>query len=245
MSEVEVFLQEHFVDYCCNIRGGTILYKLFIILTISMISQAVSALSIIYDGHRCAEPENFQSTHYNENDKYRSIFSVVSDEGGGYYKLTLFGGLPRFFDNLDGVCIEDELSIGYSKGLPTSEDIEKATINNRWLPEKLTSVPAIGYFNGRELIISLSSAYSGRDGGVNDGGLGVRTSTTIFNTNTLIFDHNPDSASFVLRNIILNSGLFSGGGPVIYPESYFEVLLPFEVKIIKKPSIKIEYFLGQ
>jgi len=183
------------------------------------------AISIVYDGFNCLNAVNF-------NDPTPSItpiqskFEVIENAGEGVYRLSLTGGIPRFVNNNQNVCIDSATAIGYS-GIPAVDG----------LPRPLESIDATAYFNGQELVIVISSMYTDLSARSNPF-LPFTTSLIFAVTNTLIMEFNPDISSFSLKKILRNRGFTQTNESTNLIAPFQETVLPsFNEMARDKPKI--------
>ncbi len=195
-------------------------------------------ISIIYEGFECFAiiDDNDSSSNLNV---IESKFEVSEVIGGGFYRLRLTGGVPRFTRDSQEVCIDSVAAIGFS-GVPETEG----------LPSQLSFVEATGYFNGTDLVISANSIYT--DLSAIRGAFSSFSSSRIYPiSNTLFFKFNSQKSTFVLQKLIHNKGFThtSTGSATSIP--FLETILPsFNDSVIDKPAIltptiNIEYQLIQ
>ncbi len=171
-------------------------------------------IAITYDGFECLNATNANDVTLNTNSLVQSKFEVIENSQEGIYRLTLTGGIPRILDTSNNVCIDSVTAIGYS-GVPAVEG----------LPRRLTSIDATGYFNGRELLIVVSSMVTDLSA-KNVPFLPFNTSQVFAITHTLIFDFDSQASVFNLKKLIRNQGLThtSESTNLIFP--FFETILP-------------------
>ncbi|PSJ18177.1 hypothetical protein [Nitrosomonas supralitoralis] len=152
------------------------------------------ATSIVYDGFNCLNAVDANDPTPGIT-RVQSKFEVIEIVGEGIYRLSLTGGIPRFVNNNQNVCIDGATAIGYS-GIPDVDGF----------PRPLESIDATAYFNGQELVIVISSMYTDLSATRSNPFLPFATSKIFAITNTLILEFNSDSASFKLKKIISNRG---------------------------------------
>ena len=216
--------------------------KKFLTLLMCVVSLACHGyawgISIIYEGFECFAiiDDNDPSSNLNV---IESKFEVSEVVGGGFYRLRLTGGVPRFTSDSQEVCIDSIAAIGFS-GVPETEG----------LPSQLSFVEATGYFSGTDLVISANSIYT--DLSAIRGAFSSFSSSRIYPiSNTLFFKFNPQKSTFVLQKLIHNKGFThtSTGSATSIP--FLETILPsFNDSVIDKPviltpTINIEYQLIQ
>jgi len=171
-------------------------------------------ISITYEGFECLNSTNANDITPNTNSLVQSKFEVIENSGEGIYRLTLTGGIPRIIDTSNSVCIDSVTAIGYS-GIPAVDG----------LPQRLASIDATGYFNGRELLIVVSSMVTDLSAR-NVPFLPFSTSQVFAITHTLIFGFDPQASVFNLTKMIRNQGLThtSESTNLIFP--FLETILP-------------------
>ena len=107
-----------------------------------MLGQSnVWGLSLTYAGFECLNPIDANDLTPTEI-PIQSRLEVIEDLGGGMFRLSLTGGIPRFVNNSQNVCIDNATALGYS-GIPALDG----------LPKQLESIDATAYFNGKDLVI--------------------------------------------------------------------------------------------
>ncbi|MCC7092105.1 MAG: hypothetical protein IT524_09165 [Nitrosomonas sp.] len=186
----------------------------------------VSGTSIAYDGLECLNATNANDITPNATSLVQSRFEVIENSGEGIYRLTLTGGIPRVIDTSNNICIDSVTAIGYS-GIPAIDG----------LPRRLDSIDATGYFNGRDLLIVISSMVTDLSA-KNVPFLPFSTSQIFAITHTLIFEFDPQAQLFNLIKIIRNQGLThtSESTNLIFP--FLETVLPsFNDAARDKPKI--------
>lgn len=185
----------------------------FISLLLSLQNNALG-ISITYEGLECLNATNANDVTPNTNSLVQSKFEVIENSGEGIYRLILTGGIPRFIDTSNNVCIDSVTAIGYS-GIPAVDG----------LPRRLVSIEAMGYFNGRELVVVVSSMVTDLSAR-NVPFLPFSTSQIFAITHTLIFGFDPQASAFNLIKIIRNQGLThtSESTNLIFP--FLETVLP-------------------
>lgn len=210
--------------------------QLLVVALISILPGHAFALSIVYDGLECQNATNANDPTSLEI-PIQSRFQVIEDVGGGLFRLSLTGGLPRFISNNQNVCIDSDTSIGFS-GVPAVDG----------LPQRLDEIDATGYFNGQELVIVVNSILTDLSA-TRIGLLGFTTSKVHPISNTLIFEYNSQALTFKLTKIINNSGFVQTSGPTDSITPLLETVLPIfgdtemrQHKILT-PVSNIEYTL--
>lgn len=211
--------------------------KLICTIAFLVLSNSVFAVAIIYDGQDCSNATNDDDVTASGL-LIQSKFEVIEDVGQGLYRLRLTGGIPRFIDSSGAVCIDHVTALGYfGSGSP----------DFTLPPQALKSLDAIGYFNGRELMIIVNSIvtdFSASRGAFNS----FSTSHVQTISNTLIFDYNPQQSLFALKKLIKNKSLTQTSGST--NSTFFrETVSPSSSEILlDKPRIltpvsPIQYFL--
>ena len=195
-------------------------------------------VSIVYEGFECFAiiDDNDPSSNLNV---IESKFEVSEVVGSGFYRLRLTGGIPRFTDDNQNVCIDSVAAIGYS-GVPETEG----------LPGQRTFAEATGYFNGNDLVISTNSIYT--DLSAIRGAFSSFSSSRIYPvSNTLFFRFNPQKSTFILQKLIHNKGFTQTSTGSIVSIPFLETVLPsfndltIDKPVILTPAIAIEYQLVQ
>ena len=210
--------------------------RILLIALFAVLSGNVFAVSIVYSGLKCQNAGNANDPTPSQI-AIQSRFEVVEDVGGGLFRLSLTGGLPRFINNNQNVCIDSDTAIGFS-GIPALDGI----------PKRLNAIDATGYFDGFDLIIIVNSIHTDLSAGRNAFS-GFTTSFVRPVSNTLIFEHNSQASIFKLIKIIHNRGLVHTSGSTNSLTPFFETVLPIfedteEAKHkILTPISNIEYIL--
>lgn len=159
------------------------------------------ALKMSFTAGECLSPAEDTITQSTSN-RIESAYYLSEDQGNGFYILELHGGLPRFANTSDDICIDHETNIGYrlyfdAHGFPP------APIQ---LPIPIDKIPATGYFDGKKLIIFSNSIYTDLAGNFESSTNSLATSKFIPVSNTVFFDYIAESNSFRLTKIIRNIG---------------------------------------
>ncbi len=207
----------------------TVLYTLFF-------SGYALSTSLVYRGFECQNAVNADDTTAS-NIPIQSKFEVIEDVGGGMFHLKLTGGLPRFINDSNNVCIDSDTAIGFS-GIPAVDG----------LPTRLDAINATAYYNGEDLIIIVNSINTDLNSG--RGTFSTFTTSFVFPySNTLILTHNSESSSFTLNKIIHNRGFVHTSGSATSITPFAETILPSFVDTagdkpkILTPTSNIEYQL--
>ncbi|MBK9453235.1 MAG: hypothetical protein IPN95_28350 [Bacteroidetes bacterium] len=197
--------------------------KICAVATLCLLSSYSLATSIVFNGFECADTKNLSNASPTSI-AIQSRFTVL-DSQENFYTLRLTGGHPRV-DSNGNVCIDTTL--GYA-GAPPPPDTPKSIS----LPEKTASVDAVGYFNGKELTITVNSLLSTLTGNASTTIESVDTFTSSAisaSTNIFIFDFKTEDTSFVLNKWIYISGkIIVGGWTNPKPAYYFESLKPNDI----------------
>lgn len=159
--------------------------QLLMIVLFAFFSGNAVAVSIVYNGLKCQNATSATDPTPLEI-PIQSRFEVVEEVGGGLFRLSLTGGLPRFINNNQNVCIDSDTAIGFS-GIPALDG----------LPQRLDAIDATGYFDGQNLVITVNSINTDLSAGRNTIS-GFSTSFVFPISNTLIFEHNPQALTFKL-----------------------------------------------
>lgn len=194
----------------------------------------VFGIAIVYNGSGCLNTVNANDPAPN-NTPVLSKFEVIEDVGGGVFRLSLTGGIPRFVNNTQTVCIDSATAIGYFgiNGLPTP----------------LESIDATAYFSGQDLVIVVSSLLTDLSAGREPFLSFFSTSNIFAITNTLIFKFNPQVSSFRLNKVIHNRGYIHTRSGSTNSIPFMETVLPSfnefpqDKPRILTPTSNIEYRL--
>ena len=158
-----------------------------------LVQSNVFGIAIVYNGFECLNATNANDITSTAI-PIQSKFEVIEDVGEGIFRLSLTGGIPRFVNNNQNVCIDNATAIGFS-GIPEADGI----------PRRLESIDATAFFNGQVLMIVVSSMFT--DLSARKIPLLLFSTSQIFPyTNTLIFEFNPQASLFSLKKIIHNRG---------------------------------------
>lgn len=192
-------------------------------------SVCTVAQSIVYRSVACSNPVNADDPTPT-NTPLESRFDVIDSLGDGIYRLNLTGGLPRFVDDDNRVCIDSDTALGFI-GTP-------AEVINGGLPLIQDSVDATAYFNGLELVIVVSSIYT--DLSQARGTFSTFTTSRVRPvTNTLIFDYDGQAELFRLRTVFHNKGFTQTSGSTGALTPFIEIVVPSqdETGLIASPTI--------
>lgn len=206
-----------------------------------MYSGALFAQSILYQGVECFNAANANDPAPTET-VAESRFEVIEVLDDGMVRLSLSGGLPRFVNDDQNICIDRDTAIGF---LGTPE-----VAGSGGLPIKLDNIDATAYFNGRELVIVVNSIYT--DLGATRGTFSsFSTSRVQPVSNTLILEYDGPTKSFVLKKMIHNKGfVHTSGSTASFP--FIETIVPsFDeigsfaagIPLILTPPSRIDYQL--
>lgn len=209
-------------------------------MNVTLLAEKSVAQVLSYVGFQCLNATNGDDTRPNST-SVESRFEVIETLGDGMYHLRLTGGLPRFTEHDQNICIDSNTAIGFA-GIPD-------TAGTEGLPLRLNSIDATAYFNGQDLMITVNSLYTDLSqfrGPFNS----FSTSRVQPVSNTLIFDYDPPASLFVLKKIIHNRGLVHTSGSTASLTPFIETLIPsfrqpelFVVPRILTPPSKIVYRL--
>lgn len=211
--------------------------RILVFAVLSLLFQGnVFGISITYSGFTCLNTIDINDTTPS-GVPIESRFEVIEDVGGGIFRLSLTGGIPRIVNNDRNVCIDSVTAIGYS-GIPQVDG----------LPGLLESIDATAYFSGQELVIVVNSMFTDLSAG-----RGVFSSFSTSNilaiTNTLIFAFNSQVSSFNLKKVIRNAGFTHTETGSANSIPFLETVLPSfngvsqGKPLILTPTSNIEYSL--
>lgn len=210
--------------------------RILTLILLSFLFQSnVSGIAIAYNGFECLSVINANDITSTDI-PVQSRFEVIEDVGGGIFRLSLTGGIPRLVNNNQNVCIDNETAIGYG------------VLEFDGLPERLGSIDATAYFNGQDLVIVVSSVFTDLSAR-REAFSSFSTSNILTITNTLILESNPQVSSFRLKKIIHNRGFTHTKSGSANSIPFLETVLPsFNEFPQDKPKIltpisNIEYAL--
>lgn len=211
--------------------------RILVLTLFSFLFQGnVFAIAIAYNGFECLNA--IDANDITPTDiPVQSRFEVIEDAGDGIFRLSLTGGIPRFANNSQNVCVDSATAIGFS-GIPEFDG----------LPRRLGSIEATAYFNGRDLVIVISSMFTDLSAG-RGAFSSFRTSNILSITNTLILEFNPQLSSFRLKKIIHNRGFTHTESGSTNSIPFLETILPLFNETaqagprILTPTSNIEYAL--
>ncbi|PTN11788.1 hypothetical protein C8R11_10773 [Nitrosomonas aestuarii] len=217
-----------------------VIYFFAMISALFLFSGKTVAQAITYQGFECLSAANTNDPTPT-NIPAVSRFEVIEVLDGGIVRLILSGGLPRFVNDGQSVCIDRDTAIGFA-GIPEA-------VGSGGLPFRLESIEATGYFNGQDLLISVNSIYT--DLSASRGTFSsFRTSRIQPVSNILIFDYLAKTNSFVLDKIIHNKGFTQTSGSTGSLTPFMETIIPsfgesgiFAVPLILTPPSSIVYRL--
>ncbi|WP_297325533.1 hypothetical protein [Nitrosomonas sp.] len=211
--------------------------RILVLTVLSFLLQGnVFGISIAYSGFTCLNTIDINDITPS-GIPIESRFEVVEDVGGGIFRLSLTGGIPRIVNSDRNVCIDSVTAIGYS-GVPQVDG----------LPGLLESIDATAYFGGQELVIVVNSMFtdlSARRGAFSS----FSTSNILAITNTLIFVFDPQVSSFNLKKVIRNAGFTHTETGSANSIPFLETVLPSfngvsqGKPLILTPTSSIEYRL--
>lgn len=215
-----------------------VLQFLLAVISASLFSWHVAAQSIVYQGFKCSSPVNANDPAPT-NIPVESRFEVVEKLDSGMFRLRLAGGLPRFVENDQRICIDSDTAIGFI-GTPES-------ITTGGLPLRLDSIDATAYFNGYELVIVISSIYT--DLSQSRGTFSSFSTSRIQPiTNTLLLDYDQATGIFELKKVIHNKGFVQTSGSTGLLMPFIEIIVPsftpaglFDPPLILTPPSSITY----
>jgi len=203
--------------------------RFFIVVVLIFLCFKVNAQAIAFQGFECSNLANADDPTPT-SDSIESRFKVSEILNDGFYRLILTGGLPRFVNDDQQVCIDSDTAIGF---IGTSE-----TVNTGGLPLRHDSIDATAYFNGNNLVIVVSSIYT--DLSQSRGTFSsFRTSRIQPVTNTLFFNYDQQDGAFILKNIIHNKGLVLTSGSTGSLTPFNETIVPSldETGLLEPPKI--------
>lgn len=203
---------------------------LFLVLVVMLgFCARTNAQAITYQGFDCLNPINKEDATPADS-TVESRFEVFDNLGDGLYRLKLTGGLPRFVNGNQQVCIDSDTAIGF---IGTPE-----LVNQGGLPLRLDSIDATAYFNGHDLVIVVSSLYT--DLSQSRGTFSsFSTSRVQPVTNTIFFEYDGHNESFILKKIIHNKGLIHTSGSTGSLTPFIETIAPSfaDTGLIEPPMI--------
>jgi len=225
---------------------------LFVALFAVLFSANAFALSLIYeDAFECRDdpaPEVLAGLPHTPNTISTSVgitseFKVKQDLGGGLFIFELVGGLPRIIEGDSSACIESDSAIGYET--PTGEIAPRDSGSIIGLAERVFSIEAMGYFDGKQLVININAITSSASPQVDGVGL-VIGSRIEPNSFTLIFEFDPVKTSFKLKKYMRNTGsiiVFSGheSASKAEPDVYHESIFSNRLRTVTTPIPDVEY----
>ncbi|GJL75512.1 hypothetical protein [Nitrosomonas sp.] len=217
-----------------------VIYFLAMIFALFLFSVKTFAQAITYQGFECLNAANANDPTPTDTPA-ESRFEVIEVLDGGMVRLILSGGLPRFVNDGQSICIDKDTAIGFV-GIPEAA-------GSVGLPLRLESIDATGFFNGQDLLISVNSIYT--DLSASRGTFSsFRTSRIQPVSNTLIFNYLANANSFALNKIIHNKGFTQTSGSTGSLTPFMETIIPsfgesgvFIVPRILTPPSSIVYRL--
>lgn len=188
--------------------------RILVLTVLSFLFQSnVFGVSITYSGFACLNTIDINNITPS-GIPIESRFEVIEDGGGGVFRLSLTGGIPRIVNNDPNVCIDSVTAIGYS-GIPQVDG----------LPGLLESIDATAYFSGQELVIVVNSIFTDLSAGRRVFS-SFSTSNILAITNTLIFAFNPQASSFNLKKVIRNTSFTHTETGQVNSIPFLETVLP-------------------
>ena len=213
--------------------------QILVLILFSLLGQSnVWGLSLTYDGFECLNPIDANDLTSTET-PIQSRLEVIEDLGGGMFRLSLTGGIPRFVNNSQNVCIDNATALGYS-GIPALDG----------LPRPLESIDATAYFNGKDLVIVISSLFTDLSAR-RDPFSSFSTSQILTITNTLILEFDSQAFAFNLKKLIHNRGFIHTRSGSINSIPFLETLIPSFNEVaqdkprVLTPASAIEYLIEQ
>jgi len=205
--------------------------RVFFLVLVVMLGfcAKVNAQAINYQGFECLNPNDKEDATPTDS-PVESRFEVSDNLGDGFYRLKLTGGLPRFVNGNQQVCIDSATAIGF---IGTPE-----VVNQGGLPLRLESIDATAYFNGHDLVIVVNSLYT--DLSQSRGTFSsFSTSRVQPVTNIIFFEFDGKNESFALRNIIHNKGLVHTSGSTGSLTPFIETIVPSfaDTGLVEPPEI--------
>ena len=229
-----------------------IISYLFVAVFAVLFSANAFALSLIYeDAFACRDdpaPEVLAGLPHTPNTISTSVgitseFKVKQDLGSGLFIFELVGGLPRIIDGDPNVCIESDSAIGYES--PAGRIVPRDSGSIIGLAERVFSIEAMGYFDGKQLVININAITSSASPQVDAVGL-VLGSRIEPNSFILIFEFDPVKTSFKLKKYMRNTGMIivnSGhqSASRVEPDVYLENIFLNRSRTMTTPIPDIEY----
>lgn len=190
-----------------------IVQALIVIISLYLAHGAAWGISIVYDGFQCLNSAN-PDDPTPQGTPVQSKFEVIENAGDGLYRLRVTGGIPRFINNNNSVCIDNGTALGYS-------GIGEVDI----LPSPLDSANATAYFNGHDLIIIVNAVVT--DLTQRRLPLSIFYTSRIFAYSyTLILEFNAHTSQFSLKKMIRNRSYTQTNGSTNSITPFFETVLP-------------------
>lgn len=211
----------------------------FILIIVLMASAfPANSVGIIFSAQECAnqdDPLDMSTT----GALISSAITVTKANKDNTFDLIITGGMPRLSSHANEVCIEKKYAFGHTADTDTR--IDPTPFNPISTPTPLESITGVAWFNGDDLVVSLTAMVFGLGPIINDAEV---SSSVILPINTiLILNHNEIDGSFKLISFIkstggsgsdinTNQGLYAD---VIFPISsrHVEVLADVVYKIIE------------
>ena len=200
--------------------------KIMQILVLTLFSLLVQSnvwgLSLTYAGFECLNPIDANDLTPTET-PIQSRLEVIEDLGGGMFRLSLTGGIPRFVNNSQNVCIDNATALG-------------------------ESIDATAYFNGKDLVIVISSLFTDLSAR-RDPFSSFSTSQILTITNTLILEFDSQAFAFNLKKMIHNRGFTHTRSGSINSIPFLETLIPSFNEVaqdkprVLTPASTVEYLI--
>ncbi|SES69979.1 hypothetical protein SAMN05216326_10264 [Nitrosomonas marina] len=197
------------------------------------------AQSISYSGFECLNAVNANDPTSTVA-RVESRFDVIEILDDGMLRLNLTGGLPRFIEGVQDICIDSDTAIGFI-GTPDAA-------GELGLPVKLDRIDATAHISGKSLVIVVNSIYT--DLSASRGAFSsFSTSRVQPVSNTLFLEYDAQRMSFILKKTIHNRGFVqTTGSTAMFP--FIETIVPIfqeteseEVPRILTPPSEILYRL--
>ncbi|SER11849.1 hypothetical protein SAMN05421690_100910 [Nitrosomonas sp. Nm51] len=186
-----------------------------LICVTAFVSENGSAQSISYLGFECLNAVNVNDPTPTAS-RIESRFEVIEIRKDGMLRLSLSGGLPRFVDSSQNICIDSDTAIGFI-GTPNAA----GTVG---LPLKLDRIEAVARINEGDLVIVVNSIFT--DLSASRGAFSSFSTSRIQPvSNTLFLKYDAQIASFILKKIIHNKGFVqTNGSTAMFP--FIEIIVP-------------------
>ena len=166
-------------------------------------SLSANAIGIVFTEQECAN-QDVAADMSTTGTPISSVINVTQDNQDNTFDLVITGGIPRLSNLTNEVCIEKKLAFGHTTMTSEPEPIVPTPSNPILTPTPLESVTGIAWFNGDDLVVSLTAIVFG-DGPIINGA--QVESSLIFPINiVLILNHNELDGSFKLVSLIRSLG---------------------------------------